>query len=134
MANDDRRSLAWVMAAGVVTWLAGAPALLAQDTAPSPPPQHAGLDTETLKRANDPLAAVKALNLHNYVIPDLYGTDAKANQLFVRYAQPVGHFLVRATMPFVMSSPADVGPVTGLGDFSAFAIYNIDASGNKFGI
>src|SRR5262245_6524388 len=102
MVNEARMSLPYyVISTSLAAWLVCAPALSAQEVSPSPPPaQHGGLDAETLKTANDPMAAVKALNLQNYVISDLYGTDATANQFFVRYAQPFGPFLVRATMPF----------------------------------
>jgi hypothetical protein len=106
--------------------------ILAQETKP---PAHE-LDDETLKKANNPMAAVKALNVHNYVISSLYGVPGTTgNQLLLRYAQPVGKFLVRATIPFVLSSPPNEGPTAGLGDFSMFAIYSLPSkAGNQFGI
>ncbi len=97
-------------------------------------PAAAGLDAETLKKANDPMAHTKALNLHNYIMPSLYGTDAQMNQMMIRYAQPIGPVLVRATMPFVVLSEPNMGPTTGLGDFNIFGIYAMERNGNKFGI
>ncbi len=100
------------------------------------PPSKAALDEETLKKANDPLASVKAFNVHNYIVSKLYGLpENSANQLLVRYAQPIGKFLLRGTMPFIVSAASSKAPVTGLGDFSMFAIYSFPSTnGNKFGI
>ena len=97
--------------------------------------EHGGLDVETLKKANDPMADTKSFNVNNYFLSSLYGTEAKANQFLLRYAQPLGKFLMRATMPLVVSAPPNAGPVSGLGDFNVFAIYTLPTStGNKFGI
>lgn len=95
-----------------------------------------GLSEEELKRANDPMANTKAVNVHNYIVSDLYGLpDAQLNQFIVRYAQPVGPMLLRASMPVVTSSASNLEPVTGFGDFNLFAIYSFPSSnGNKFGI
>ena len=96
--------------------------------------EHGGLDVETLKKANDPMADTKSFNVNNYFLSSLYGTEAKANQFLLRYAQPLGKFLMRATMPLVVSAPPNAGPVSGLGDFNVFAIYTLPTStGNKFG-
>ncbi len=99
-------------------------------------PQHQALDEETLKKANNPMAKIKALNVHNYIVSKVYGApDASMNQLNVRYSQPLGKFLLRASMPFVVSSVSAAGPTTGLGDFNMFGIYTLPAkNGNQFGI
>src|SRR5262245_39219569 len=86
-----------------------------------------GLDNETMKRANDPMASVKALNLQNYIVSSIYGSDVQQNQLLLRYAQPVGRFLFRGTLPFVTISQPMVAPTFGLGDFNLFAIYTLPA-------
>ena len=39
-------------------------------------------------QANNPLANFTAFNIHNYYICELTGTDAYADQLWLRYAQP----------------------------------------------
>ncbi len=110
--------------------------LMAQEQPQATPPAQGGLDDETLKKANDPLAHTKALNVHNYVISSLYGVpDASANQLLIRYAQPIGPILLRATMPFVVNNIPNTSPTTGFGDFNLFAIYSHELSpGNKIGI
>ncbi len=100
------------------------------------PAAQGGLDAETLKKANDPMAHTKAFNVHNYVVSSLYGLpDATANTLMLRYAQPIGPFLLRGTMPFsVQNMPGD-SPTTGFGDFNLFAIYALElAPGNKIGV
>ncbi len=97
--------------------------------------QAGGLDEETLKKANDPMAHTKAFNVHDYIISDIYGMpDVGQNQLLFRYAQPVGRFLLRGTLPVITSSAPSVSPSSGLGDFNLFAIYSVDKGGNKFGI
>lgn len=112
---------------------------IAQDDDAEEPAQASAkpaIDDETLKRANDPLANVKAFNIQDYYASRLYGRpDAQMNQLLPRYAQPFGNFLFRATMPIITSSVADQEPVTGFGDLNLFAIYCLPArNGNKFGI
>ncbi len=94
-------------------------------------------DIEALKQANNPLASIKTANVHNYYIPSLYGApDVTLNQAWLRYAQPIGQFIVRASLPFVTSSPADEGPTSGLGDLNAFVIYKfkMKSEGMEVGI
>ena len=100
------------------------------------PVTHAGPSDEEIKKANDPMADAKALNLQNYYVSSLYGVeDATINQFLVRYSQPIGRVLIRASMPFIVSSLPSSEPVTGLGDFNMFAIYSFTPSpGNKLGI
>lgn len=94
-----------------------------------------GLDAETLKKANDPMASVKAFNVHNYIISNLHGVpDATVNQLMFRYAQPIGKFLLRATLPIQTASAPNMAARSGLDDFSLFGIYSVDKEGNKFGV
>ncbi|MDR2954341.1 MAG: hypothetical protein LBV43_04595 [Prevotella sp.] len=109
-------------------FLTGALGLWAQQ------PQGA-LDAEMLKKANDPMANTKAFNLHNYIIPSIYGEpDMFSNQLMFRYAQPIGKFLVRGTLPVVTVAQSDSPAESGLGDFSLFAIYTWEFGGNKIGV
>lgn len=100
------------------------------------PPAKGEIDNETLKKANDPMADVKAFNVQNYIVSKLYGLpDNSMNQLLARYSQPLGRVLLRLTMPFIVSSEATKAPTTGLGDLNLFAIYSFpSASGNKVGI
>ena len=95
-----------------------------------------GLDDEALKKANNPMAKTKALNLQNYFVSSQYGIeDATVNQLLFRYTQPIGHVLIRATMPVITSSRPGEAPNTGLGDFNLFAIYSPTAkNGVQLGV
>ncbi len=113
---------------GIVLFMITTISVNAQET-------HSGLDAETLKKANDPMAHTKAFNVHNYIVTDIYGTpDYGANTLMFRYAQPVGKILLRGTLPVQTSSGPGVSPKSGLGDFNLFAIYAIEKEGNKFGV
>jgi hypothetical protein len=94
--------------------------------------------------ANNPLASTTAFNLHNYYVPTLSGVDGTANTFWLRYAQPVGRFLVRASLPLpTVAVPAQpevtTGPasdsVSGVGDFNVFAAYLVVSEPTKtFGI
>ncbi len=94
-------------------------------------------DEEVAKQANNPLASIKTVNVHNYYMPNLYGVpDATVNQTWIRYAQPVGPLLIRVSMPFENTSFPNESPSTGLGDLNAFIIYKLSkpTSGTDFGI
>lgn len=87
--------------------------------------------------ANNPLANFKAFNLQNYYVSDLSGLDDQnANTFWLRYAQPMGNWLFRGSLP-ISRVPTGVGTTTsGVGDFSAFLAYLVD-TGNpakSFGI
>lgn len=117
--------------------VAGTFVLKAQDVPPQQQPAaNNTLDAETMKQANNPLATIKTVNVHNYFIPSLYGIeDETMNQTMIRYAQPIGRFIFRATLPVVTIAPKIGSPTSGLGDFNLFAIYTLAKSkGNEFGI
>ncbi len=99
-------------------------------------PAASAVDQQALANANNPLARVNAVNLHNYYIPTLSGTDQTANTTFIRYAQPIGRFLVRASLPFgtTPNPRTATGYDSGLGDFNVFAIYTFEKGGKEFGI
>lgn len=81
-------------------------------------------EEEAFKQANNPLASIKTFNVHNYIVPLLYGVpDATANQLWIRYAQPIGPIIFRLSIPFVTESAPGQDPEAGLGDINAFFIY-----------
>jgi hypothetical protein len=91
-------------------------------------------------QANNPLADMRAFNLHNYYIGEQTGSGENANQFWLRYAQPFslgGDWLMRASLPInTFPSPPDGGKETGLGDLNVFAAYLFD-TGNpavSFGI
>ncbi len=94
-------------------------------------------DEEAVKQANNPLASLKSINLHNYYMPNLYGVpDAAVNQTWLRYAQPIGPLLIRVSMPFQNTSFPNEEPTTGLGDLNAFLIYKFSkpTSGTDIGV
>lgn len=91
----------------------------------------------TLANANNPLADMVAFNIQNYYVSSIYGTDETANTAWLRYIQPFGKWLMRASLPI---NTVPVGnsqdPVSGLGDFNAFVAYLISdaASPKQYGV
>ena len=94
---------------------------------------------ETLKKANNPLADMTALNFHNYYVPKLSdaSSDAYLNTAWIRFAKPMaqGKLLMRISMPIsTIAVPDRFGGVTstnGLGDINAFLSYNFVSESNK---
>jgi hypothetical protein len=87
--------------------------------------------------ANNPLAKFQAFNVHDYYIPAISeADDQNANTFWLRYAQPFGKWLCRASLP-ASRVPAEAGETTsGLGDFNVFAAYLFDTPKPKlsFGV
>ena len=110
-------------------------ARVAQAQAPEERPA-AALSAEAEAEANNPLAKFQAFNVHDYYVPTLSETpDQTANTFWLRYAQPLGKWLVRASLP-VSRVPAGDGTTTsGLGDLNAFSSYLFDTKpGVSFGV
>lgn len=85
-------------------------------------PATAADDAEV--QANNPLASIKTVNMHNYYVPNLSGMpDATSNTMWFRYAQPVGNFLVRASLPLPTVPTSDQTSISGIGDLNTFATY-----------
>ena len=81
-------------------------------------------------QANNPLANMRAFNLHNYYIGEQTGTGESADQFWLRYAMPFklgGDWLLRASLP-INSFPVAAGGSreTGIGDLNVFAAYLFD--------
>ena len=88
-------------------------------------------------QANNPLADIKAFNLQNYYIPELSGPiDSTSNNFVLRYAQPFGKWLVRASLPFRRVPTGINTTESGVGDMDIFAAYLFDTGnpGRSFGI
>lgn len=101
--------------------------LLALLTVFTVPARAAELDAAAAAQANNPLASMKALNFQNYYTPVLFGVpDKTSNAFWVRYAQPIGRVLIRASLP-LMTTPfgANNAYESGLGDFNIFGAYLI---------
>jgi hypothetical protein len=96
--------------------------------------QPAGSDAA---QANNPLAYFRAFNLHNYYIPELSGPiDSTANNFVLRYAQPFGKWLMRASLPFSRVPTGINSTESGVGDLDVFFAYLFD-TGNparSFGV
>ncbi len=88
--------------------------------------------------ANNPLARTQAFNLHDYYVPAMSEVpDQTANAFWLRYAQPFGRVLVRASLPLsrVPAGDGTTGTASGLGDFNGFAAYLFDTKpGVSFGV
>jgi hypothetical protein len=88
-------------------------------------------------QANNPLANMVAFNIQNYYYAELYGTDETADTAWLRYAQPFGKWLMRASLPIsTVPVPDDPDPVSGLGDFNVFFAYLLSdpSSPTQFGV
>ncbi len=88
-------------------------------------------------QANNPLADFRAFNLQNYYIPELSGgIDSTANNFVLRYAQPFGRWLMRASLPFLRVPTGPNTTESGMGDADVFFAYLFD-TGNparSFGV
>ena len=87
--------------------------------------------------ANNPLANFRAFNLHNYYVPDLTDLqDSTANNFWLRYAQPMGNWLFRASLPVSHVPVSPTASESGLGDLNMFAAYLLDTGkpGVTFGV
>ena len=95
--------------------------------------QHA--DNATTKDANNPLASIKAFSVHNIYSPSLYSMEGTANTAWLRYAQPIGRVLIRASLPI---NTVNIGTTnrSGLGDFNIFGTYILTnpKSHKQFGV
>ncbi len=111
---------------------AAAPAPVSAQTQADPADAAAKLEAD----ANNPLAKTQAFNLHDYYIPTMSeAPDQTANTFWLRYAQPFGKWLVRASLPVSRVPSADGSTASGLGDFNAFAAYLFDTKpGTSFGV
>ena len=99
--------------------------------------QEPDAEAAALANANNPLANMVAFNIQNYYYASLYGTDETSNTAWLRYAQPFGRWLMRASLP-LSTVPAGGGrdPVSGIGDFNVFFAYLLSdpTSPTQFGV
>jgi len=102
---------------------------------------YAAEGSNDMAQANNPLANMVAVSLHNYYIGEYTGSDEDGNQFWLRYAQPfsVGdtNWLMRASLPLNSYPFGDNGSTdTGLGDLNLLAAYLFDTGnpGISFGV
>lgn len=83
-------------------------------------PESAG-QGDVVNQANNPLADLIAVQLHNYYMPKLYGVpDESANTFWLRMLTPYKRLIPRLSLP-VKTSPSIVpDSKTGLGDLDVF--------------
>jgi len=92
---------------------------------------------KVLANANNPLASMVAFNIQNYYYSSLYGTDETSDTAWLRYAQPFGRWLMRASLPIsTVPVPESPDPESGLGDFNVFFAYLLSdpSSATQFGV
>ena len=111
-----------VAALAIVLALTLAGSASAQEPVPDP-----GAKAPSAAEANNPLAKFQAFNVHNYYVPAISELDGQnSNAFWLRYAQPFGKWLFRASLPVARVPTADSKTVSGLGDANAFAAYLFD--------
>jgi hypothetical protein len=94
-------------------------------------------EAKALANANNPLANMVSFNVQNYHYAWLYGTDDTANTAWLRYAQPFGRWLMRASLPISTVPAGDAqDPISGIGDFNVFLAYLLSdpSSPKQYGI
>jgi len=99
--------------------------------------QDGGTPDDSAAQANNPLASFTAFNIQNYYIPELTELpDNTANMLWLRYARPLGDWLVRASLPISNVPISQTMTDSGIGDLNAFAarIIDIGRPGATFGV
>jgi hypothetical protein len=90
--------------------------------------QEKPAESDVVAQANNPLARITALNLHNYYIGELTDPDENANQFFMRFVKAFSigktDWIMRASLP-INTFPVEpsLDKQTGLGDLTAFAAY-----------
>lgn len=87
------------------------------------------------KDANNPLASIKSFSMHEVYTPSIYGLEGTMNTFWLRYAQPIGRVLIRASLPV---NSVDIGELnrSGLGDLNVFGTYILtpSTSANQVGV
>jgi hypothetical protein len=92
---------------------------------------------DALAQANNPLASFTTVAMQNYYVPELTGSpDATSDTFWLRYAKPVGNWIVRGSLPLLHVPISPTATESGLGDLNAFAARLIDIGrpGATFGI
>ena len=106
--------------------LAGVVALTRPANAQEKTVPESGPSAATEAEANNPLAKFQAFNIHNYYVPSLSESNGNADTFWLRYAQPFGKFLFRASLPISRVPAGDGTSTSGLSDLNAFAAYLFD--------
>ena len=93
--------------------------------------QFSESEQDQVNKANNPLADLMAVNLHNYYSPKLNGVpDESANTMWLRTVTPYWRLIPRVSLPIQVAPVADTSTtpttynaVTGIGDLNVFATF-----------
>lgn len=88
-------------------------------------------EQDQVNKANNPLADLIAVSLHNYYSPKLNGIpDESANTMWLRAVTPYWRLIPRVSLPIQVAPVADTSTtptsyntVTGIGDLNVFATF-----------
>jgi hypothetical protein len=110
--------------------------LAAQEPEGKADPAATAAAAATASDAVNPLSRTQAFNVHDYYVPSLTeAPDEISNTAWLRYAQSVGSWIVRASLPFSRVPAGDGTLKSGMGDFNVFGAYLFDTpSGTSFGV
>lgn len=135
------RAASAAIAAAALLWAASSTGLAQEDAATEQTRPEADLVVEEVMEAapkqslqdqvnaaNNPLADMINVALHNYYLPRLNGIpDSNANTFYLRLVTPVWRLVPRVSLPIRVipaSEPStSVASVTGLGDLNVFATF-----------
>ena len=85
-------------------------------------------EQDQVNTANNPLADMMAVSLHNYYFPKLNGIpDESANTFWLRLVTPFWRIIPRVSLPIEVAPAPNPTPsvatVTGIGDLNIFATF-----------
>ena len=122
-----RAATRWALFSGLAILLVAALAVPVNAQEQAAKPATTAPAAPSSAEANNPLAKFQAFNVHNYYVPALSEADNQnANTFWLRYAQPFGKWLFRASLPASRVPTSDSKTMSGLGDVNAFAAYLFD--------
>jgi hypothetical protein len=116
-------ALAFVLIAGGIALPAEAQAESSATESDSAAAAQAPSAADDAAQANNPLAAFTAFNIHNYYVPKISESDGTSNTFWLRYAQPFGRWLMRASLPTMRVPTVADESTSGLGDLNVFLAY-----------
>lgn len=88
---------------------------------------------EAANDANNPLAQLIGVNIHNYFVPKWYGDpDLTTNALQLRVIAPFWRVLPRLTLPIVTQRDANGDVRTGTGDLNVFVTFLLTKPNSHF--
>lgn len=92
-----------------------------EDQVLDPSTEEPAGDENVVNNANNPLADLVAVQLHNYYTPKLYGVpDESANTFWLRILAPYKRLIPRLSLPVETSPSVTPDSKSGLGDLDVF--------------